>query len=81
MGVADVLEWYMSFIHFLNSLFKTGRSGKLNEDILVLTNYRLFLSLNNETSFINFPIMLIDTIEVKEIFYIHVYLKNIKTIK
>jgi hypothetical protein len=53
----------------------------LNEDVVVLTNYRLFLLLNNETSFVNIPIMLIEFVEIKEMFCIYVYLKNVKTAK
>lgn len=62
-----------------------GPSGKLNEDILVLTNYRLLLlsldSANEFKSFVNVPIMLIELIEIREIFFIYAYLKNAKTIR
>lgn len=66
-----------------------GPSGKSNHEILVLTNYRLFLlasdcfdpSAPDFKSFINVPIMIIESIEIKEIFYIYVYLKNAKTIR
>ena len=69
-----------------------GPSGKFNNEILVLTNYRLFLLMtdhfnptssnsNEFKSFINVPIMIIESIEIKEIVYIYVYLKNAKTIR
>lgn len=71
-----------------------GPSGKNNQEILVLTNYRLFLLMNDSLdtgtpskptfdfkSFINVPIMIIESIEIREILYIFVYLKNAKTIR
>jgi hypothetical protein len=64
-----------------------GPSGKLNTEILVLTNYRLCLLMNDAPansqfkSFINVPIMIVESIEIKEIVYIFVYLKNAKTIR
>ncbi|CAF0916960.1 unnamed protein product [Brachionus calyciflorus] len=71
-----------------------GPSGKMNDEILVVTNYRLFLLMTDHSntsinspnksefkSFINVPIMIIETIEIKEIVFIYVYLKNAKTIR
>ena len=37
--------------------------------------------MHDSTSFINVPLMLIETIEIKEIFYIYIYLKNVKTLR
>ena len=75
-----LIFFFLILINFFFDLLK-GKAGKMNEDFIILTNYRLFLLLNNETSFINFPIMLIEYVEMKEIFYIYVYLKNVKTVK
>lgn len=71
-----------------------GPSGKFNHEILVITNYRLFLLMNDSldssalnhdasdyNSFINVPIMIIESIEIREILYIYVFLKNAKTIR
>jgi hypothetical protein len=58
-----------------------SKCGKLNEDLIIITNYRLLNILNNTSSFINLPLMQIDYIEIKDILYIYVYLKNSKTIR
>jgi hypothetical protein len=58
-----------------------GPSGKQNEEILLVTNFRLFLLMHDSTSFINVPLMLIESIEIKEIFYIYIYLKNVKSLR
>jgi myotubularin-related protein 3/4 len=49
--------------------------------VLLLTNYRLFLLMHDSTSFINVPVMLVESIEVKDIFFIYIYLKVAKTIR
>lgn len=63
------------YIHFI------GPSGRKNEDILLVTNFRVFLLMHESISFINVPIMLVESLEIKEIFYLYVYLKNAKTIR
>ena len=37
--------------------------------------------MHDSTSFINVPLMLIESIEIKEIFYIYIYLKNVKSLR
>ena len=58
-----------------------GPSGKQNEEILLATNFRIFLLMHESVSFINVPIMLVESIEVKEILFVYVYLKNAKTLR
>lgn len=58
-----------------------GLSGKSNNDLLILTNFRLFFVSHDGTSFLNVPLRLIESIEVKEIIFIYVYLKIAKTIR
>lgn len=58
-----------------------GYSGKLNNDPLIITNFRLFFLNHDCTSFINVPLMLIESIEVKEIIFIYINLKIAKTIR
>lgn len=58
-----------------------GMSGKSNNDLLILTNFRLFFVSHDGTSFLNVPLRLIESIEVKEINFIYVYLKIAKTIR
>ena len=58
-----------------------GPSGKLNDETFAITNFRIFLLMHKNTSFINVPLMLIESIEIRENFYIYVYLKNAKTIR
>jgi hypothetical protein len=58
-----------------------GPSGQQNDEIFIITNYRIFLLMNQHKSFVNMPLMMIEFIEVKEIFFIYVYLKNAKTLR
>ena len=62
------------FVHYM------GYSGK-SDEIFAITNFRIFLLMHKRTSFINVPLMLIESIEFKEIFYIYVYLKYAKTLR
>ncbi len=73
----------LTFLSNLASLFLQfpGPSGKQNEDILLATNFRIFLLMHESVSFINVPIMLVESIEIKEILFLYVYLKNAKTIR
>jgi myotubularin-related protein 3/4 len=41
----------------------------------------VFLLMHESISFINVPIMLVESLEIKEIFYLYVYLKNAKTLR
>jgi hypothetical protein len=58
-----------------------GPSGKTNDEILLITNYRIFLLMHNGTSFINVPILLVESIEIRENILIYIYLKNAKTLR
>lgn len=58
-----------------------GPSGKLNDEILLLTNYRLFLLMHDSTAFVNIPIMLVESIECRDIVHIYIYLKVAKTVR
>ena len=58
-----------------------GPSGKLNDDILLITNFRLFTMAANGSFFLNMPLMLIESFEIRENLYIYIYLKNAKTIR
>ena len=61
-------------------IYYMGYSGK-SDEIFAITNFRIFLLMHKRTSFINVPLMLIESIEFKEIFYIYVYLKYAKTLR
>lgn len=73
--------WMKYFIFGFVIMMKTGPSGKQNKDILLATNFRIFLLMHESVSFINVPIMLVELIEIKEILCLYVYLKNAKTIR
>jgi len=79
-------DGYMKFVSKLPMLSGEyvqfiGSSGKLNNDPFIITNFRLFFLSHDLNSFINVPLMLVESIEVKEIVYIYIYLKVAKTIR
>lgn len=47
-----------------------------NKTLIVLTNFRFFVDLNGKQGFYNILIRSIDTVECREIFYLHVYCKD-----
>ena len=50
-----------------------------SEGVIVLTNYRLFIRYKN--SFISLPLGLIETLECRDIFFIHLYCKDSRTVR
>lgn len=52
--------------------------GCTADGILALSNYRLYHELNDSTDYSNIPLGLIETIEVKDIIYLHISCKDAK---
>ena len=50
-----------------------------SEGVIVLTNYRLFIRYKN--SFINLVLGLIESVECRDIFFIHLYCKDARTVR
>ncbi len=49
--------------------------------LLFLTNYRLFVLLDNKSSFYNIPLPCIDSVESRDMFYLHISSKDGRVIK
>ena len=53
--------------------------GRTSDGILTLSNYRLFLQLQHEE--VNLPLGLIETIEARDIFFLHIFCKDARYFK
>lgn len=54
-----------------------GRTG--SDGIIALSNYRLFVL--HKDSFINIPIGIVESVEYRDIFYMHVFCKDARTLR
>jgi len=54
-----------------------GRTG--SDGIIALSNYRLFVL--HKDSFINIPVGIIESVEYRDIFYMHVFCKDARTLR
>lgn len=50
--------------------------GKTSEGVIALSNYRLFIE-----SFVNIPVGLIEAVEYRDIFHLHIFSKDARTIR
>lgn len=50
--------------------------GRTSDGAIALSNYRLFIE-----SFVNIPIGLIESVEYRDIFYLHIYSKDARTVR
>jgi len=53
--------------------------GRTSDGIIALSNYRVHVMLKE--SFINIPIGVIETVEYRDIFYMHVFCKDARTFR
>ena len=53
--------------------------GRTSDGVLALSNYRLYLQLNEACY--NIPLGLIEQLEVKEIFYLHIACKDARSLR
>ncbi|KAJ1524366.1 hypothetical protein ONE63_010867 [Megalurothrips usitatus] len=54
--------------------------GRTADGVLALSNYRIFLLMTDGSSH-NIPLGLIENLEVKEIFYLHVFCKDARSVR
>jgi len=54
-----------------------GRTG--SDGIIALSNYRLFVL--HKDSFINIPVGIVESVEYRDIFYMHVFCKDARTLR
>ena len=54
-----------------------GRTG--SDGIIALSNYRLFVL--HKDSFINIPVNIVESVEYRDIFYMHVFCKDARTLR
>lgn len=50
--------------------------GRTSDGVIALSNYRLFIE-----SSVNIPIGLIESVEYRDIFYLHIYSKDVRTVR
>ncbi|VDP10373.1 unnamed protein product [Soboliphyme baturini] len=48
----------------------------LNDTLIVLTNFRIFVSFKENNAFYNIPILCVDGVECREMFYLHIACKD-----
>lgn len=53
--------------------------GRISEGFITLSNFRLFVQTNE--TFFNLPLGLIEQVECKDIFYLHIYCKDARSIR
>ncbi|XP_075219113.1 phosphatidylinositol-3,5-bisphosphate 3-phosphatase MTMR4 isoform X3 [Lycorma delicatula] len=53
--------------------------GQASEGVLALSNYRLYLQLNDKDIYYNIPLGLVDHVEVRDLVYLHITCKDART--
>ena len=53
--------------------------GRTSDGVIALSNYRVFVMLKE--SFINIPVGVIETVEYRDIFFMHVFCKDARTFR
>ena len=53
--------------------------GRTSDGVIALSNYRVFVMLKE--SFINIPLGVIESVEYRDIFYMHVFCKDARTFR